>query len=1027
MKPSRRKRLFSLAILCVLVYSFLFGTSLALADEPTPPVSTEETTPPPVDEQPDEPDPEGQPPVDEPSDPAESDEEFLASEESDELPAETVEETPTTVPDKAGESTDDAPDGDEEADDEPGLLDSLPADTSVVVVVDGQIEPLATQEAADALVNGDPVWCPAGVTPGNDPSGACTDSFGSFNSVGGVPGLLVDDATNKDLHDVSGPGTIYVQSGAVADTNSIIINGNTFTGLQTFELTIQGGWDFVTNTLSSTPSIFSSQIRVVNWQNDVTINDISVSNTTSNGLTVTTTGDINLHNVTSSGNSNGHGAVLNNSSGSGDIRVTGNSDFSNNSGSGLVATSNGDITLQDVIASNNIENGASLRNNGGSGTITLNGTNTFNGNTLSGLRAVSNGDITSATSLTATGNGNYGALFNTTGGWGNVSLNGTNTFSNNTYSGLNIRAGGSISLENITANDNQDYGAYLYNRNGNNGSITLSGTSVFNHNASSGLAAYSDGDITLRNLTAGADAATGNGAFGVLVNNSTGAGNVALSGTNLFTNNTSDGLRIVSSGNIVISGTLTASDNDNHGAFLNNSADITFTGTSTFNGNASNGLRISSAGNVTSTTSLTANDNDRYGVLLDNTAGPGSVTLSGTNTFSGNTLSGLRALSNGAVSLANVTANNNGVKGNPDFRHGVFVDNSTGTAGVTLSGTNTFNGNYATGLFINSKGDVAINNVTASNNGGYGAHLDNSAGAGSVYLTGTDHFDHNALDGLKIASSASISNTGTLSGNQNQGNGINIAAGGAVDLQNITASGNLLRGVQVTAGGDIDIYNANASDNGQDGFSLQTDGTSSLRCSSAENNGAYGVHVVKNKALYLYGVSFSGNVLGDLEVDGGRVVQGGCSGALEESSYVGGKNSIQVVSVSQAAVQLSCELHAGTRLALPNGDFVYIPCPIGEMASLGALAEGNLPGALPEGSRYHSGFTFALMAGEQSLEQVEGLMTLSFVIPDGTDPDDLAILFWDGSQWVDVSGASRTGNRFEAQVNFTGSFILVNQ
>ena len=139
MKPSRRKRLFSLAILCVLVYSFLFGTSLALADEPTPPVSTEETTPPPVDEQPDEPDPEGQPPVDEPSDPAESDEEFLASEESDELPAETVEETPTTVPDKAGESTDDAPDGDEEADDEPGLLDSLPADTSVVVVVDGQL------------------------------------------------------------------------------------------------------------------------------------------------------------------------------------------------------------------------------------------------------------------------------------------------------------------------------------------------------------------------------------------------------------------------------------------------------------------------------------------------------------------------------------------------------------------------------------------------------------------------------------------------------------------------------------------------------------------------------------------------------------------------------------------------------------------------------------------------------------------------------------------------------------------------
>ena len=47
------------------------------------------------------------------------------------------------------------------------VLDQIPADTAVVVTIDGQIEPLATQDAADAIVAGDPVWCPGSSAPGS--------------------------------------------------------------------------------------------------------------------------------------------------------------------------------------------------------------------------------------------------------------------------------------------------------------------------------------------------------------------------------------------------------------------------------------------------------------------------------------------------------------------------------------------------------------------------------------------------------------------------------------------------------------------------------------------------------------------------------------------------------------------------------------------------------------------------------------------------------------------------------------------
>jgi hypothetical protein len=170
-------------------------------------------------------------------------------------------------------------------------------------------------------------------------------------------------------------------------------------------------------------------------------------------------------------------------------------------------------------------------------------------------------------------------------------------------------------------------------------------------------------------------------------------------------------------------------------------------------------------------------------------------------------------------------------------------------------------------------------------------------------------------------------------------------------------------------------------------------------------------------------------MLGSLSVDGGKVFYGDCIGFLHEKSYVGGNKNIKVVSVgsAQEPVQLNCQAYIGTKLILPNGDFVFIPCPLGESASLQALGEVNLPGVLPDGSNYESGFNFEVSDGEQNSEQVEGMMTVSFVIPDSVSADELAILFWNRSKWVEVNGAGRAGERFEAQVDYTGIFVLVSR
>ena len=67
------------------------------------------------------------------------------------------------------------------------------------------------------------------------------------------------------------------------------------------------------------------------------------------------------------------------------------------------------------------------------------------------------------------------------------------------------------------------------------------------------------------------------------------------------------------------------------------------------------------------------------------------------------------------------------------------------------------------------------------------------------------------------------------------------------------------------------------------------------------------------------------------------------------------------------------------------------------------------------------------MAAGHNHEQVGSRMTVSFIIPVGASANRLAILFWNGTEWIKVDKTSQVGNRFEAQVEHFGIFVLVTK
>jgi hypothetical protein len=477
-----------------------------------------------------------------------------------------------TVPDDAAEGTTDTstveaapetPNGENQTAEEHAAvaeaLQLVPEGTEVVVVVDGEIVSLATEAAAEAILTGDPIWC-----PGIPSAGGCTGPHSSFAD------LITELATGA----FPGPGIIWVEGSynPLLDNSPIVFNGLTLSTLANSNLTIQGGWTGDGAGTIAGSSTLDVPITITGWQGTVTLNNIIVSGTTGTGLTVTTTGNVNIT----------------------------DSQFNNNAnGTGLRIISNGSIGLTNVNAYSN-DTGAILDTTNGVGNISVTSSNFGNtglGNTWTGLHAESGGAIT-LTTVVASDNGTNGAYLVAEG---DITVTGS-TFNENVHfnypqdPGLHaISNGGNISLTNVTAYGN-DYGAGAVLVTNNTGVINVAGGSQFNGNGTFGIQAQSqDGSITLDNITASLNAVKG------AYLKSYGLGNIGINNNSSFVENGSYGIYAYTSQGAIDLDNVTVTGNNitDYGAVLKSySGDISVTNSS-FNSNTAAGLVIVTNGQVT--------------------------------------------------------------------------------------------------------------------------------------------------------------------------------------------------------------------------------------------------------------------------------------------------------------------------------------------------------------------------------------------------------------------------------------------
>lgn len=537
---------------------------------------------------------------------------------------------------------------------------------------------------------------------------------------------------------------------------------------------------------------------------NVTISGVnSFSGNYATGFEVLSYGTITANSLAASNNGlvglSGSGAILVNNGAltAKAVTLTGTNVFETNHNTGLLIQSKGVITVSNVTSKNVVSgHGASLTNSAAASpqNVSMTGTNLFVDNDGDGLRIVSVGAITVST-VTATGNGTgsfgNGAYLDNTGAAStqNVTVTGTNIFSSNSGRGLDIRSKGAIATSNVTASSNSGgYGAYLDNSNGLSTSakgVTLTGTNIFNSNvANSGVGLYIEtyGAISINSVTA-----NNNGSQGASLTNSDATGtpqNVTVSGTNIFTGNWTDGLVVTTLGTITTNN-LNASNNaastSGYGASLTNASaatpkTVTMNGTNTFSGNVTFGLQVMSKGTITISNLTASNNTSGSGAYLQNTAAPNTaaqgVKLTGTNVFSSNSNVGLVVESYGAISVNNLTAssttNNDGAT--------LTNNGASGPQSVTITGTNVFNLNQGTGLAVNSLGAVSLSNATANGNGtdttGHGVYLanNNSAAPQSVVISGVNSFSSNGDYGLIARSKGAISlASATASGNADYG------------------------------------------------------------------------------------------------------------------------------------------------------------------------------------------------------------------------------------------------------------------
>lgn len=594
------------------------------------------------------------------------------------------------------------------------------------------------------------------------------------------------------------------------------------------------------------------------------------------GLNIVSSGTVSVTNVSTDGNS-GSGVYIDNSTGLGGVSVLSASplwmnNFSGSQGgSGLQIYSKGNIKLVNVSAWDNSVDGVSLDNciDGpclGSGSITIStlGTgmvNNFSNNKLgSGLFAESFGSIT-LTNVEASRNGFMGVWVmndqdNTLGteSTGNITLTNLTSrdFSENGFAGLYATSYGSITVKGVNAFNNPFYGAYLGSLPDGAGKTVSVSNSTFNDTKDGkGLFILSKGPVKLSSVSAnGNDLVDGVIGLWQSVGEKISWNRQGQPDTWNYQESTASHTVAgwLSSNDFTVA--LTIFDVTDAEQVTFDSADGYFWFDTEFGHEYL--LEISGveaeyrgkysfelyefidngAGQPQDLGKVFPNDGlGGTGIWIDNKWGTAGVTITNPVTSKGqlqnNSGDGLFIHSNGAVTVNNLNANDNGNMGVNITTN--YYDTAI-PATVNLSGLET-NWNGAHGVGVQTLGSIMYSTSTSGGNGYYAAYLDNCRpdGLGGCEATVMKpvtlsklNFDNNRYGPAVVNSFGNIT-AGGIKSQWNGGSGLALfndydGSTGTVTLlgtlgQNVF-HGNQLAGMRIYSNGSVTLSNFWVKDNG---------------------------------------------------------------------------------------------------------------------------------------------------------------------------------------------------------------------